>query len=102
MLMQRTNNHPTTSHHALLQTLTRVQKKTNAEPSELLLLCSDGLWEMVRDPQIEAILATPTQNPSQTAHALIQAALIGGGVDNISDIVVQVSRLKPAPQAKYR
>jgi serine/threonine protein phosphatase PrpC len=58
---------------------------------DILLLCSDGLWEMVRDPQIAAILTTPVPNPSDTAHALIQAALAGGGKDNVSAIVVQVS-----------
>jgi serine/threonine protein phosphatase PrpC len=57
---------------------------------DILLVCSDGLWEMVRDQQIATILATPTQDPSSTASALIQAALAGGGADNISAIVVQV------------
>jgi serine/threonine protein phosphatase PrpC len=60
---------------------------------DILLLCSDGLWEMVRDQQIAAILTTPMPDPSATAHALIQAALAGGGVDNVSAIVVQVSRV---------
>ncbi|MFL5704274.1 MAG: PP2C family protein-serine/threonine phosphatase [Ktedonobacteraceae bacterium] len=59
---------------------------------DILLLCSDGLWEMVRDRQIAAILTTPMPDPSRKAHALIQAALAGGGVDNISVIVVQVSK----------
>ena len=58
---------------------------------DILLLCSDGLWEMVRDPQIAAILSEPTSNPSRTAHALIEAALAGGGEDNVSAIVVQVN-----------
>ena len=58
---------------------------------DILLLCSDGLWEMVRDRQIAAILTTPMQDPSREAHALVQAALAGGGVDNVSVIVVQVS-----------
>ena len=60
---------------------------------DVLLLCSDGLWEMVRDQQIAAIMTTPTPNPSDTAHALIQAALAGGGEDNVSAIVAHVSNV---------
>ncbi len=60
---------------------------------DLLLVCSDGLWEMVRDQQIAAILASPRQHPSETAHALVQAALAGGGKDNVSVIVGQVSQV---------
>jgi serine/threonine protein phosphatase PrpC len=59
---------------------------------DTLLVCSDGLWEMVHDQQIATILATPTPDPSSTASLLIQAALAGGGADNISAIVVQVSK----------
>jgi serine/threonine protein phosphatase PrpC len=58
---------------------------------DMLLLCSDGLWEMVRDPQIAAILAAPMPDPSHTADALIHAALAGGGQDNISALVARVS-----------
>ncbi len=60
---------------------------------DMLLLCSDGLWEMVHDQQIAAVLTTPVPNPSDTAHALIQAALAGGGEDNVSAIVAQVSNV---------
>jgi serine/threonine protein phosphatase PrpC len=60
---------------------------------DILLLCSDGLWEMVRDRQIAAILTTPMPDPSGMAQALVQAALAGGGVDNVSAIVVQVSKV---------
>jgi serine/threonine protein phosphatase PrpC len=60
---------------------------------DLLLLCSDGLWEMVRDQQIAAILTAHRPHPSRTAHALVQAALAGGGEDNVSVIVAQVSNV---------
>jgi serine/threonine protein phosphatase PrpC len=61
------------------------------QPGDTLLLCSDGLWEMVLDPIIEQIMREGT-DPSQTSRALLQAALAGGGVDNISVIVVQISQ----------
>jgi len=57
---------------------------------DILLLCSDGLWEMVRDKEIAAIVGIPMADPTDTAHALIQAALADGGDDNVSAIVAQV------------
>jgi serine/threonine protein phosphatase PrpC len=60
------------------------------QPGDTLLLCSDGLWEMVRDPAIQQILRNGV-DPSQTSRALIEAALGGGGADNVSVIVVQVT-----------
>jgi serine/threonine protein phosphatase PrpC len=59
--------------------------------SDMLLLCSDGLWEMVPDQQIAALLVKPMPTPNDTAAALIQAALAGGGKDNVSAIVARVS-----------
>jgi serine/threonine protein phosphatase PrpC len=60
------------------------------QPGDTLLLCSDGLWEMVRDPAIEQILRNGA-DPSQTSSALLKAALVGGGADNVSVIVAQVT-----------
>jgi len=56
-----------------------------------LLLCSDGLWDMVRDPEIQRLMSAPTPDPSKTGQTLIQAALDGGGEDNVSVIVVSFS-----------
>ena len=56
-----------------------------------MLLCSDGLWEMVRDPLIQQILRKGA-DPSQTSSTLLQAALNGGGADNVSVIVIQVTK----------
>ena len=60
------------------------------QANDRLLLCSDGLWEMVRDPEIEKILRCAEWNPFQTSKALVRAALKGGGLDNISAIVAHV------------
>lgn len=59
-------------------------------PGDTVLLCSDGLWNMVRDSKIEDILCHTLPDPSQAAEALIQSALNGGGKDNVSVIVVSM------------
>lgn len=65
------------------------------EAGSTLLLCSDGLWEMVKNARIEEILCDTLPNAVKTSEALIQAALDGGGKDNISAIVVHVLSTPP-------
>jgi len=61
------------------------------QPGDKLLLCSDGLWDMVRDPEIQRLLSMPAPDPAETGKDLIQAALESGGEDNVSVIVVSVT-----------
>jgi len=57
-------------------------------PDDCLILCSDGLWEMVRDEGIEdVLLAEP--DPSRAAKQLVHNANLAGGEDNISVIIIQ-------------
>ncbi|MDQ2714628.1 MAG: protein phosphatase 2C domain-containing protein [Chloroflexota bacterium] len=58
--------------------------------NDKLLLCSDGLWDMTRDPAIEKVLADSDAELSTVADGLVQLALDGGGEDNITVIVAQV------------
>ena len=58
---------------------------------DVLLLCSDGLWEMVRDSDMQSIIETSLPHPIHISKHLTQAALDHGGADNISIIVVHVT-----------
>lgn len=54
-----------------------------------LLLCSDGLWNMVSESEIAAIVTGAT-TPQEAADRLVLTANTYGGLDNISVIVVRV------------
>lgn len=62
-----------------------------------LLMCSDGLWDLVPPAETKQLL---TSNPPATAAAaLVKAANAQGGHDNVTALVVHVSRLGPASAA---
>jgi protein phosphatase len=56
---------------------------------DLLLLCSDGLTDMLADNEIEAILASGDISLDILAENLIDAANSKGGYDNISVILIR-------------
>ena len=53
-----------------------------------LLLCCDGLWSMLPDPVIQAIMAS-ARTPQDACTELIAAANEAGGRDNITAIIVE-------------
>ena len=58
------------------------------EPGAALLLCSDGLWEMVHDPRLAEIITT-VDDPQAACDQFIKEANANGGEDNITAILVR-------------
>jgi serine/threonine protein phosphatase PrpC len=58
-------------------------------PDDRLIVCSDGLWEMVRAEGIEDVMMQEP-DPQMACDLLVTWANAAGGDDNISVIIVQV------------
>jgi serine/threonine protein phosphatase PrpC len=59
-------------------------------PGEVLLVCSDGLSDALRDAEIESILVKHLNGPPmEAAQALVDAANAAGGPDNITVLLAQ-------------
>lgn len=70
----------------------RVQIDTFRQPmlkGDQLLLCSDGLWEMIRDREIEQTLRQ-CREINRASEKLIELANEHGGLDNITAILVEM------------
>lgn len=70
------------------ETLEIDKRRSNVQPGDRFLLCSDGLTKYADDLYLRQVLLT---EPIETvSDRLLQVALDGGGADNISVIVVEV------------
>jgi len=79
-------------HHRYLGHTYQVQVdlfQQTVEPNDIILLCTDGLWNTVRDKQIEDLLAQGRDMQS-LAHILIETASKGGSEGNASALVLRV------------
>ena len=65
------------------------------EAGDRLLLCSDGLTDMVPEANIGEILADSPDDPEKPARTLVSAALDAGGSDNVTVVVVDVKQEAP-------
>ena len=65
------------------------------EAGDRILLCSDGLSDMVPEARISEILADSPDDPETPARRLLSAALDAGGTDNVTVVVVDVREQIP-------
>ncbi len=74
-----------------------VFNRVQAEPGDVFLLCSDGLWDLVQPQEMLSIVRRLPADA--TARKLIALARQRGGPDNITVIIV---RLGPPPRQQKR
>ena len=58
------------------------------QADDRLLLCSDGVWDMLPDEKIATLLAVPNLTVDDVAESFVKSANDAGGADNISAVVV--------------
>jgi serine/threonine protein phosphatase PrpC len=84
--------------HALTQSLGGTLSRLPLQPhitrlalteEDQLLLCSDGLTDMLKDEEIVRLLVRNRDNP---AERLVAAALDAGGTDNVTAVVIGTAR----------
>ena len=66
------------------------------EPDSALLLCTDGLSDLVSSGQIAGIVARHAGSPELVVEALLRAANDAGGKDNVSAVFVEGERFAGA------
>lgn len=67
------------------------QRKLDLKENDIILLCSDGLWDMLSDEAIKEIISH-YEKPKEICAKLIEAANQAGGKDNITVIAISVKR----------
>ena len=70
-------------------------------PNSTLLFCSDGLTDMITSATIKEILGE-NESLKEKANALIEAALVAGGKDNVTAVLVEYQSDEPdTPSAAF-
>jgi hypothetical protein len=67
------------------------------EPDAALLICSDGLTDLIDSSSIQQIVGRHAGDPHQVVKALIDAANRAGGKDNVSAVFVEGPQFASSP-----
>jgi serine/threonine protein phosphatase PrpC len=76
--------------------------ETRFEEDSAMLLCSDGLSDMLATTVIERTVRQRAGNPSVVAQALIDAANDAGGTDNVTAVYVEGPRFASPQPGRVR
>jgi serine/threonine protein phosphatase PrpC len=72
------------------------------QAGDRLILCSDGLSDMIPEARIQNLLTSSPEGPEKAARALVAAALDAGGADNVTVVIVDVQEEAPPAEEPRR
>ncbi len=64
-------------------------------PGAYLLLCSDGLWNLVKQDELLEIVSKSNGSPQTACEKLVALANERGGRDNITVVIIRISPVQP-------
>lgn len=67
-------------------------REVQVEAGDVFVLCSDGLWDVVRDPELK--VALETKSDEDALHYFIQETLKRGAPDNVTAIIISTRGAK--------
>ena len=76
-------------------------QEIDAQKGDFLLMCSDGLPDMVEDEDIHLTINTFSSNIQTIGEQLIKLANDNGGRDNVSVVLIRVNDAYPASQGVF-
>lgn len=65
------------------------ERPVELQPGDKILLCTDGLWSVMSEPELADALRS--NSPAQACRALVDMALERGGPDNVTVLVLHIS-----------
>ena len=65
------------------------EQPVSLEESDMLILCTDGLWSLVGENDLAKVASS--NSPAEACSKLVQIALERGGPDNITVLILRVS-----------
>ena len=71
-------------------------KTYSLEPTDVLLLCSDGLTKMLSDPEIQTLMKREEKNFEQMPQTFVKTANRLGGEDNTTVVVIGAAPKTPS------
>lgn len=78
------------SHSSLKAEPSNLAEPYTMDEGDIVMLCTDGLSGMIRDEEIARVMAAHTDNMAECVDALIEAAKVAAGADNVTVCLCQM------------